>query len=105
NKYRAENSLFPVSMDSATCDFAALRASEIKNDFSHNGFTSRVDNKTLPYSSYSEVRENIAMHYDYKLVVESWRNSPGHATNMLADTPFVCVKQDGDYYAYEGWRP
>jgi len=113
NNYRAQNGLSKVQTDSNTCNFAKIRAKEISTSFNHNGFTSRVNSKTLPYSGYSSVTENIAMHPDYqqavpdgyKQVVPMWINSPSHAANMRADTPYVCVESYGNYYAYEGWRP
>jgi uncharacterized protein YkwD len=105
NAYRAQNGLGPVSANSETCTFAAIRAQEIASDFSHNGFTNRINSKTLPYSSYHEVTENIAMNSDASQIVTMWINSPGHAENMRKDTPYVCVAQSGNYFAYEGWHP
>lgn len=105
NNYRAQNGLSKVQTDPNTCNFAKIRAQEISLSFNHDGFTNRVNSKTLPYSSYSSVTENIAMHYDYKQVVQSWINSPGHAANMRANTPYVCVEASGNFYAYEGWKP
>ncbi len=105
NAYRASNGLGPVSTNSETCNFAAVRAQEIVNDFSHSGFTNRISSKSLPYSSYHEVAENIAMNSDSTQIVTMWINSPGHAENMRKDTPYVCVVQSGNYFAYEGWRP
>ena len=45
------------------------------------------------------------MNSDYLEIVDGWINSPTHAENMRADTPFICVVQNGDYFAYEGWKP
>lgn len=105
NAYRAQNGLGAVSTNSETCSFAAIRAQEIASDFSHNGFTNRINSKTLPYSSYHEVTENIAMNSDASQIVTMWINSPGHAENMRKDTPYVCVAQSGNFFAYAGWRP
>lgn len=105
NAYRASNGLSPVSSNNETCSFASIRAKEIASDFSHNGFTNRINNKSLPYSSYHDVTENIAMNSDSSQIVAMWINSPGHAENMRKDTPFVCVVQNGNYFVYEGWRP
>lgn len=105
NKYRTSLGLSSVKTDSYTCNFAKIRAKEITTDFSHDGFNQRVNNHTLPYPSYSQITENIAMTQDYKQVVQLWINSPGHAENMRQDTPYVCVQYSGNYYAYEGWRP
>ncbi len=103
NEYRSSLGLSRVTTDGNTCNFAKTRAQEITTSFNHDGFTSRINNHSLPYSTYHEVTENIAMTSDYKEVVTMWINSPGHAENMRRDTPFVCVERSGNYYAYEGW--
>lgn len=105
NAYRASKGLPVVIADPYTCAFAKTRAQEIVTNFSHDGFSQRVQNKTLPYPGYSEVTENVAMAGSYQDIVPMWINSPGHAKNMEADTPYVCVESSGNYYAYEGWRP
>ncbi len=104
NKYRETQGKSRVTTDSYSCDFAKLRAEEVSKNFDHAGFNSRAASHTLPYPPYEYVNENIAMTSDYKRVVDLWRNSPGHAENMRADTPIVCVEAYGDYYAYEGYR-
>ncbi|PIP74708.1 MAG: hypothetical protein CO135_02580 [Candidatus Levybacteria bacterium CG_4_9_14_3_um_filter_35_16] len=105
NAYRASKGLFAVSSNSETCSFAKTRAEEIASNFNHDGFTQRINSKSLPYSSYSHVTENIAMNSNYMDVVDIWINSGPHAENMRADTPFICVMQNGNYFAYEGWKP
>lgn len=99
NEYRRSLGLSEVSSNSNTCNFAKKRAQELNNNFNHDGF------KNLPYPSYSKVVENIAMTSNFANVVNQWINSPGHAENMRADTPFVCIENFGDFYAYEGWKP
>ena len=105
NEYRKSRGLSEVKTDSYTCNFAKTRAAEIVNGFNHDGFRDRIDNKTLPYPSYSSVTENLAMTSNYQEVVDMWINSSGHAENMRRDTPYVCVERNGNYYAYEGWKP
>lgn len=105
NNYRTSLGLSKVQTDSYTCNFAKIRAQEISQGFNHDGFNKRVSSRTLPYPSYQKVTENIAMTSDYRQVESMWQNSPGHAENMRADTPYVCVMQYGNYYAYEGWKP
>ena len=105
NDYRRSQGLSEVRTDSNTCNFAKIRAQEITNGFNHDGFNNRISSKTLPYPGYQLVTENLARNSNYKNVVQSWINSPGHAENMRKDTPFVCVESSGDYYAYEGWKP
>lgn len=105
NDYRKSKGLSTVQTNSQTCSFAKIRASEIAQSFNHDLFQNRIDSKTLPYSSYSQVTENIAMNSNYQDVVLSWINSPGHAANIEKDTPFVCIGISGNYFAYEGWKP
>ncbi len=105
NNFRASNGLSSVSSDPYTCGFAITRAGEIVNGFNHDGFSNRVNSKSLPYPSYREVVENIAMGGDITKIVQGWIDSPGHHANMLKDTPYACVGKSGDYYAYEAWRP
>lgn len=105
NNYRASLNLYKVKADPYTCNFAKVRAQEISTSFNHDGFRNRVNNRTLPYPSYSKITENIAMTSNYQNVVNMWINSAGHAANMRADTPYVCVAKYGNYYAYEGWKP
>lgn len=104
NEYRASLGLSKVVTNKETCEFAITRAREIFDNFNHDGFTTRVNNKTLPYPGYSEVTENIAYNTNYADVVNRWIASPGHAANLRKDTPYVCIGKYGDYYAYEGWR-
>ncbi len=105
NKYRSSKGLASVSMNTQVCDFAKTRAGEIASNFNHDGFSRKIESKTLPYSSYSEVTENIAMTSSSTDVVSIWINSSGHRANMEKDTPYVCIEKNGDYYAYEGWKP
>ncbi|KKU63368.1 MAG: hypothetical protein UX87_C0026G0010 [Candidatus Amesbacteria bacterium GW2011_GWA1_47_16] len=105
NDYRRSQNLSEVTSEPYTCNFAKVRAGEISVSFNHDGFRSRIDSRTLPYPSYSRITENIALNSSYKAVVPGWINSPGHAANMQADTPFVCIQKYGNYYAYEGWKP
>lgn len=105
NTLRKANGLPAVSQDPQTCSFAKIRAREIAFNFTHNGFTNRINSHTLPYPSYHDVTENIAMNDDENDVVPQWISSPGHRENMKKDTPFVCVVRYGKFYAYEGWKP
>ena len=105
NEYRKSQGLSEVKTDQYTCDFAKTRAGEIATSFNHDGFRSRINNKSLPYPSYSQVTENIAMTSNYQDVVNMWISFSGHAENMRKDTPYVCVERNDNYYAYEGWRP
>lgn len=105
NDYRRSQGLSPVSTTSSTCSFASVRAQEISSNFNHDGFNNRINSKTLPYPSYSYVTENLAQTSNYKDVANLWINSPGHAANLRANTPYACVENSGNFYAYEGLKP
>lgn len=105
NNYRSSKGLSVVRTDPYTCGFADVRAREISTAFNHDGFNNRVSSKTLPYPSYSLITENLATTPNYQNVVNMWINSSGHAANMQKNTPFVCVSQHENYYAYEAWKP
>lgn len=105
NNYRKSQGLGPVTPNLETCSFAMLRAQEVSQNFSHDGFTNRITSHSLPYSQYSNVVENIAQNPNREDVVPQWINSAPHATNLRADTPFGCVGYSGQYYTYEGWKP
>lgn len=105
NSYRISKGLSSTKKEQFTCEFAKLRSIEISKSFNHDGFTDRINNKSLPYPSYSQVIENIANNGDYKQVVNMWINSPSHAANIKKDTLYACVGNFGNFYVYESWRP
>lgn len=104
NDFRKSKGLRSISTDSLTCNFADIRAKEISSSFDHNGFTDRINNKSLPYPSYKLIVENLARTGDYKNVVNLWIASPEHNKNLSADTLYGCTGNYGDYYTYEGLR-
>lgn len=104
NTFRKENGTAPIEANNTTCSFAQVRANEITTHFSHDGFEQRVTTHTLPYGNYALIVENIAMNPNESDVVSAWINSPGHRANLLANTTYGCVAQNGNYYAYEGER-
>lgn len=104
NDYRASKGLSILNNDSYTCDFAKLRVNEISNNFNHDGFNNRINGKTLPYPSYSSITENIAMNSNYKVVANTWINSPPHALNLEKDATYACVENEDNYYVFESWK-
>lgn len=105
NAFRSTKGLSPLVANSETCFFANMRVQEIQSSFNHDGFTNRISSKTLPYPSYSEVAENIAMNPNPNDVVNGWINSPGHNANMSKNVPYGCVVGANNYYVFEAWRP
>lgn len=105
NSFRSGKGLTPLSANSETCFFANIRVQEINSAFNHDGFTNRINSKTLPYPSYSSVAENIAMNSDSSEVIPGWINSSGHNENMSKEVPYGCVVGSGNYYVFEAWAP
>ena len=86
NKYRNENGLSSVSLSSAICDAADVRAVEIKSVFSHT----RPDGRSCFTAlsdlgiSYGGAGENIAYGQSSpEEVMTAWMNSSGHRANIL----------------------
>ncbi|HMS22373.1 MAG TPA: CAP domain-containing protein [Candidatus Levybacteria bacterium] len=102
NDYRKANGLFVVSSTPETCSFAQIRAGEITTNFTHEGFTNRIANHTLPYTTYSIVTENIAFNSNPMEVIPQWINSAMHAENMRKNTQFACIGISGNYFVFEG---
>ncbi len=105
NVYRSASGVSALSLNGSVCGFAATRASEIASDFSHNGFISRRDSGSLPYSGYSNVVENIAMTGNGQSAIDMWKGSPTHNANLLADITHGCIVASGSYVVFEGWKP
>ncbi|MBI2621655.1 MAG: hypothetical protein HYW63_03380 [Candidatus Levybacteria bacterium] len=105
NSFRAGKGLPPLAANSETCFFAKTRVFEIMSNFSHDEFRQRIDSKTLPYPSWSEVAENIAMNSDPDKVVPGWITSSGHNENLSKDVPYGCVVSNGNHFVFEAWKP
>ncbi len=102
NDYRKANGLSVASSTPETCSFAQIRADEITTNFTHEGFTNRIANHTLPYTTYSIVTENIAFNSSPMEVIPQWINSAMHAENMRKNTQFACIGISGNYFVFEG---
>lgn len=105
NSYRKSFNLSPLITDPITCNFAKIRAQEIATSFTHDGFTNRVQTNTLPYPTYQDIGENIAMNSDPNQIISIWASSSNHAANMKKDVVYGCVQNNGNYYVLENWKP
>ncbi|MFA9288660.1 MAG: CAP domain-containing protein [Weeksellaceae bacterium] len=102
NSIREARSLPLLEPKSEVCAFADLRAQEIAQNFSHDGFESRRDHGGLPYPSFTQVVENIAMTGN---PVGVWMTSQTHEANLMSALPYGCVGQNGLFSVFEGWMP
>lgn len=105
NVYRATKGLSSIQTDTFSCAFAQKRLTEIKANFSHEGFKKRLEGYTMPYPNTSILSENIARNIEPVNIVPSWIQSEGHRENLEKDTPFGCIAIDGEYVVFEGWKP
>jgi len=104
NQYRQSRGLSSLEEHSLVCSFASIRAQEISEEFSHNGFVTRRDTNSLPYPSYQEVVENIALSPNAN-EVSMWVASVNHESILRADVVYGCVSRNGNYAVFEGWKP
>lgn len=88
NEDRSEAGLSPLTLDSALCSVAQLRAGECVAEFGHtrpNGtpYKTAVSDAGI---SYSHVGENLASGQSTATeVMESWMGSGSHRDNILSD--------------------
>lgn len=89
NKYRNQNGLASLTLDSSLCNAADIRAKEIKTSFSHtrpNG-TSCFSVLSELGISYGGAGENIAYGQSTpEEVMTAWMNSDGHRANILGSS-------------------
>lgn len=81
NRHRAERGIGTLTLDSALCDAAAIRAREITGSFSHT----RPDGSAWYTVSSLAHGENIVMGtgMDADSAMTTWMNSPPHKENIL----------------------
>ena len=87
NTYRRAHGLPELKTRDDLCQSAERRNSEIKSDFSHQGFGEAFAG--IPFKANGE---NIwqGNPYTNERVIESWDNSAGHRANMLGDWIYGC---------------
>ena len=103
NAYRRQNGLSALSIDEDLMACADVRSAEIAYSFSHT----RPNGKPCLTASGKMGGENIAAGYrGADAVMEGWKNSPGHNSNML-DSGWEIIgisvfirDDDPNYYTY-----
>lgn len=94
NEWRVQTNRLAYKKSEATCDFASVRAPQLKTDYSHNGFYEHA--KNLPKGQYFS--ENIAAGYIYAdQTLKGWLASPPHRKALEADYTHSCIKCDSGY--------
>ena len=96
NEQRAAAGIAPLAWDEGMYETSCQRASEIVNDFSHNGCPSNYG-------------ENIAENFkSISNLINAWMNSPGHQKNILnanySAGAMGCYYYNGTYYWVNNFR-
>ncbi len=94
--WRSENNLKQYVYDPSLCVVANARLSEIKTDWSHNGFAKYINAVNFNY-----LGENLAKGFDdsYKMF-EAWLKSPTHRNNLINYT-YSCLVRSDNYCVQE----
>lgn len=89
NEIRAEAGAEPLTLDTTLCKAASMRAIEMDyaNYFEHERADKRAWYTAIQFynCTYSSIGENIAAGQQTpEIVVNAWKNSPGHYKNMIS---------------------
>jgi len=97
NDWRISQKLQPIIESQVLCDSATIRAVEVRNDWSHNGF----DPKRVCREVGCELGENLARNLgSEREVLDSWLHSPNHLE--VLDYPkyqYGCIAQVDGFVA------
>lgn len=92
--WRYDNYLSPYTKLDSVCRYANLRLTEIKKNFSHDGF---YDKTNYPCEN-CRLGENLAHGYGSPTdVLNAWLKSASHAANLKDDFKYSCIRTDGEY--------
>lgn len=91
NRYRAQNGLTALTLDSSLCQVAQTKAQDMHDSgyFAHESpkYGTPFEMMSAFGISYKAAGENIAMGYSSpQAVVEGWMNSEGHRANILSSS-------------------
>jgi len=103
NEYRARNGLKQLVVYSPLCEFAKIRAEQIKNDWSHSGYDQAAGQGAL-FSTVCpncrRVGENLAKDYPTEeTVLEAWTVASIHKSNLEGDWDWGCAVYSSDNFA------
>ena len=95
NDYRAKNGLKQLAIYPPLCEFAKIRAGQIKNDWSHSGYDQAAADGELFKTicpDCAKVGENLAKDYPTEeAVLQAWIASPYHKGNLDGDWDWGCA--------------
>ena len=105
NNFRIENGMWELVRYEPLCELARIRVSEIKTDWSHNGFENRNEEIYTRFCNKDPIvctgaGENLAKgdFTDEKDLIKGWIESPEHKDNILGNYNAQCVAVSETYY-------
>jgi len=97
-EWRARRNLPVMVVDNKLCRYSAIRAEEIKTDWSHTGFKKRVSPRLYREGNYRRLGENLAKDFSTEQgVVNGWLNSRTHRQNIEYPYTRTCVVCSSNY--------
>lgn len=103
NDWRKNQGKAEYVIDENLCSLADIRVSEIKTNWSHEGFKERGSSGSdeLYSTGFINVGENLAQSTDgwsdENSLFYNWLNSPSHKENLDKDYSHSCVKCEDNY--------
>lgn len=89
-EWREANHKEMYKLDGNLCRLAAVRAVEVRKDWSHDGFLK--EGKLMMVSGYQSLGENLARDMrNEDEALTAWLNSPTHKKNLDADFTHSCI--------------
>jgi len=96
-EWRVKNGKSLYQKDQRMCDLAEIRAEEIKENFDHNDWYSKLSGM-----EYKELAENLVKGYENEQeALEAWLASPGHKENLEGNYAKSCIKCSENHCAQE----
>ena len=94
--WRLDNGLPPYTKDQKLCDLAQTRVKEIKNNFSHYGFDTKIPTFCAKIHC-RDAAENLSQKaISEQWALQGWLESASHAAALRKDFKYSCIATDGD---------
>ncbi len=92
NNWRQSQNLQLLIRSENLCKIAIVRLSEIKTNWSHDGFNYKR------FCANCYLGENLAKDYATEdAILIGWLNSPSHRNNLTTSYTHSCIKTDGNH--------
>lgn len=92
NAWKNENDGYMYQPDDLLCGLATRRLKEIKNNWSHDGFTDVISNNFQGWG------ENLAKDQSSEQqVLDEWLNSASHSANLKEKFTSTCIRCEDNH--------